>query len=325
MATNTPKLTSFNKPKRKGLTREHRESIAFYGFIAPWIMGFICLSIIPLTFGLLISFSNFDGLDLSGASFIGTSNYVEALTSPTSWSSLRLTFLFTFLSVPIGLITALGLAILLNLNIPGRGFFRTIFYLPTMVPGVATAMVFQTILNTNSGFVNMFISLFKRGTVINWVGDYGIGCLIFMGLWHCGTGMIIFLAGLQGVPEELEEAAMIDGANKWQSFWNVTWPILSPITFFQTMMGFIGALQMWSQASILSQANGGNFWTPLQSMFVYPAYALSQMMSYQRFGYGAALLWVLFVVIMIIALIFQKTSKYWVFYSVEQGKEMKGE
>ncbi len=326
MATNIPKSLQIKNRKsgRFRLNFWQRKVLVFYGFVSPWIVGFILLSVLPMIFAILISFTNFNGFDLSGSTFIGLSNYAEAFQNPDAWKAFGLTFKYALFAIPLGLGVALSLAMILNIKLPGRGIFRTIFYLPTMVPGVATALVFQAILNTNSGFLNLFISFFRRGTVIDWLGDYGIACLVAMGLWGCGTTMVIFLAGLQGVPEELRESAMIDGANKWQIFRNITWPILSPITYFQLMMGIIGALQMYVPAGILGQSGvGTNFWNPMRSIFVYPMYALSQMMSYQRFGYGAALIWILFIIIMILALIIQKTSKYWVFYAVDQegGKE----
>ncbi len=328
MASNNIPASLQLKPKKTsglGLNFWQREILAFYGFVSPWILGFIALSVIPLTFAVIISFTNFNGFNLDSLSFLGLSNYKEALQSPNVYRSFALTAQFALYSIPIGMAVALGLALLLNTKIPLRGIFRTLYYLPTMVPGVATALVFQTILNTNSGFINLFISeVVGRPIVIDWVNNYGIGCMVAMGVWGCGTTMVLFLAGLQGIPEELQEAARIDGANKWQVFRHIIWPLLSPITYYQLMMGIIGSLQMFFQAGILSQASGGNFWNPLQSLMVYPSYALSQMMSYQRFGYGTALIWILFVVLLIVAGIIQKTSKYWVYYAVEQeGKAKK--
>ncbi len=307
-----------------GFSLEKRKTVVFYGFISPWILGFIGLLIIPMFFAIYISLTNFNGFNLQSASIIGLSNYAEALQNPDSWKAMRLTLIYAVISIPFGLLLSLGLAMILNMKIKARGIFRTIFYLPTLVPGVATALVFGTIFNTNSGFLNLLLSFFKQsGVTINWLNDYGIYCAAVMAIWGCGTLMVIFLAGLQGIPEELQEAAVIDGANKWQTFWNVTWPLLSPITYFQFIMSIIGAFQMYVQVGILSQAGGGRFWEPYQSMYVFPSYALSQMMTYQRFGYGAALIWILFIVILLVTLIVQKTSKYWVYYAVDQERGTK--
>jgi multiple sugar transport system permease protein len=214
---------------------------------------------------------------------------------------------------------ALGLAILLNQKIRGRGIYRTAFYLPTMVPIGATALIFKALLDTNNGFVNLFISLFRHGTIINWITDYGIFCLASMAIWSCGAKMVIFLAGLQGIPEEYHEAAMIDWASKWQVFKHVTWPLLTPITYFQCMLAIIEGLQMFIQAAVLNQSRETTtIWNPSHSLFVYPGYALQQMISAQRFGYGLALVWILFIIVLIISILISKTSKYWVYYAVEQ-------
>ncbi len=305
------------KSKRSSFSLGKQKMFVFYGFISPWIVGFIGLLVIPMVFAIYISFTNFNGFDLAGTSVIGISNYVEAFRNPDAWRTMGLTIKYSVMAIPLGLITALGLSLLLNQKIKGRGLFRTFFYIPTLVPGIASALVFGCIFNVNSGFLNLFLNLFKL-PAIDWLNNYGVFCLAIMSIWGCGTMMVIFLAGLQEIPEELQEAAIIDGANKWQTFWNVTWPLLSPITYFQLIMGIIGALQMYVQASMLSQVAYGKFWEPLQSLFVYPSYALSQMMAYQRFGYGAALIWILFIIILLVTLIVQKTSKYWVYYAVDQ-------
>ncbi|MGE5605962.1 MAG: carbohydrate ABC transporter permease [Bacteroidota bacterium] len=296
-----------------------REATAFYGFISLWLLGFVFLQVFPMVATLVASFTNYNGFDLSSTAFIGLSNYREAFQSPDAWYTMRQTFIYTLLSIPLSIVVALGLAILLNKKIPGRGAFRTAFYLPTMIPIGATALVFKSILDGNFGFLNLFISLFRKGTVINWINNYGLYCLVAIAVWGCGTMMIIFLAGLQNIPEELLEAAEIDGANKGQIFLHITWPLLTPITYFQIMLAIINALQMFLPASVMAQAHDPNsFWNPWYSMFVFPGYALQQILSFQRFGYGTALLWILFVIILAIALIVRKTSTSWVHYAVEQ-------
>ncbi|MCL6613587.1 MAG: sugar ABC transporter permease [Firmicutes bacterium] len=308
-------------PRRIGRLKRflHTEGAAFYGFIGLWLLGLIFLQLFPMVSALIISFTNFNGMDLPNTAFIGWSNYLEALKSPDARYSLGLTLIYTALSVPMGLIAALALAMLLNRKIPFRGLYRTAFYLPTMVPLAATALIFKSIYEPNFGFLNLFISIFRPGTAINWLLDYGLYCLVSMSIWTCGTVMVIFLAGLQGIPDDLTEAAQIDGANKWQVFKYVTWPLLSPITYFQLMLGIINALQMWVPANILSSTVDANsFWNPKHSMYVFPSYALNQMMSAQRFGYGVALVWILFVLVLVLTQIVRATSRFWVFYAVEQ-------
>lgn len=308
-------------PKTVGRFRKfmHREGAAFYGFIGLWLVGQVLFNFFPLLSSLLISFTNFNGLDLPNTAFTGWSNYVQAFKDPDAWYSMGLTLRYALLSVPLTLAFALGLAMLLNRKVPGRGLYRTAFYLPTIVPIAATALIFKSILDPNFGFLNLFLSIFRKGTAINFIGDYGLYCLVALSAWGCGTTMVIFLAGLQGIPEELVEAAEIDGANRWRVFRHITWPMLSPITYFQLMLGIIGALQMFVPANVLSTTTDAkSFWNPQHTMYVYPSYALQQMMSSQRFGYGAALIWILFVLIMVLTQIVRKMSRYWVFYAVEQ-------
>lgn len=316
-------LKSVRKQKTPGRLRQllNRPGVAFLGFISLWLSGLILLQLFPLITALVISFTNFSGFDLFNSAFIGWDNYIEAFQNRDSWFTLGQTFLYAVLSIPLSLALALGLALLLNQKIPGKGIYRTAFYLPTMVPIGATALIFKAILDTNTGFVNLFISLFRPGTVMNWITDYGVLCLVVMAVWACGTKMVIFLAGLQGIPEEYLEAAAIDGANKWQTFRHVIWPLLSPITYFQMMLAIIEGLQMFVPAAVLSQTRETTtLWNPIYSLFVFPGYALQQMMANQRFGYGLSLIWILFIIVLIISMVVSKTSKYWVYYTIDQER-----
>jgi multiple sugar transport system permease protein len=324
MTANITVATLKQKPVKRVQKFIHREGTAFYAFISLWLLGFIFLQIFPMASALVISFTNFNGMDLSNTVFIGWTNYGEALMSSEAYYSMGLTLLYAAFSIPLILALALGLALLLNQKITGRGMYRTAFYLPTMVPIGATALIFKAILDCNSGFLNLFISIFRPGNVTNWLTDYGLYCLVALSVWQCGTTMVIFLAGLQGIPEEMHEAASIDGATKWQIFRHVTWPLLSPITYFQLLLNIIGAMQMFVPAAVMSQADAtGQFWNLKHSMSVYPGYALQQMMASQRFGYGTALIWLLFAMVLIIALFIIKTSRYWVYYAVEQERGAK--
>ncbi len=315
----TPAALQKNKPVKNVYKFFQREGTAFYGFISLWLLGFISLQLFPMAAALVISFTNFNGMSFDNTVFIGWSNYLEAFQSADAYYSMGQTLLYAILSIPLTLALALGLAMLLNQKLIGRGAYRTAFYLPTMVPIGATALIFKAILDSNTGFLNLFISLFRPNTVINWLTDYGLYCLVVMGVWSCGTQMVVFLAGLQGIPEEMHEAAAIDGASKLQIFRHVTWPLLTPITYFQVMLAIINAMQMFVPAAVLSQADStSQFWNLKHSMLVFPAHALQQMMSSQRFGYGTALVWLLFIMVLIIALFVSKTSKYWVYYAVDQ-------
>lgn len=321
---NSTRLQSIEKPPlnigKPGLLSRllKSEAAAFYGFISVWLLGIILLLVFPLMIAVVISFTNFNGMDVKASTFIGFSNYFEASRNPEAWYSLRQTVFYSLLAIPLSLLTALSLALILNKKIPGRGFYRTAFYLPTMIPVGAAALIFKSILDSNSGFLNLLISIFRPGTAINWLNDYGLYALVAMSVWGCGTAMVVFLAGLQGIPHELEEAAAIDGAGKWQVFRHVTWPILSPITYFQIVLGIINSLQMFIPASIMSvSTDATTFWTPQHSMYMFPGYAMNQMMVANRVGYGVALIWIMFIITMLITLIVWKSSQYWVHYSVE--------
>ncbi len=311
-------LQNINKPSLLSRLLKS-EGTAFYGFISVWLLGIILLLVFPLILAVMISFTNFNGMDVKGSVFIGFSNYTEAFHNPETWYTMRQTLFYSLLSIPLSLATALGLALVLNKKIPGRGFYRTAFYLPTMIPIGAAALVFKSILDSNSGFLNLIISIFRPGTAINWLNDYGLYTLVAMSVWGCGTAMVVFLAGLQGIPHELEEAAAIDGAGNWQIFCHVIWPTLSPITYFQIVLGIINSLQMFIPASIMSvSTDATTFWTPQHSMYMFPGYAMNQMMVANRAGYGVALIWIMFILTLLITLIVWKSSKYWVHYSVEQ-------
>jgi ABC-type sugar transport systems, permease components len=295
------------------------EGAAFYGFISIWLLGLIFLLIFPVAVAVVISFTNFNGINISGTVFTGFSNYIEAFQSPDAWYTMRQTLLYSVLVIPLSLGAALGLALLLNKKILGKGFFRTAFYLPTIIPIGASALVFKSILDGNSGFLNLLISIFRPGTAINWINEYGLYALVIFGIWGCGTALVVFLAGLQEIPPELEEAAAIDGAGKWQIFKHVTWPLLSPITYFQLMLGVINSLQMFVPANIISQTSDAtSYWTPQHSMYMFPAYAMNQMMAVQRFGYGVSLVWILFLLALAITFIIRKSSHLWVYYAVDQ-------
>jgi multiple sugar transport system permease protein len=301
------------------------EGAAFYGFISFWLLGVVFLLIFPVVVAIVISFTNFNGITISSAVFTGFSNYIEAYQSPDSWYTMSRTLLYSGLSIPLSLGTALGLALLLNKKIPGHGLFRTAFYLPTIIPIGAAALVFKTILDSNSGFLNLMISLFRPGTAINWINDYGLYALVIMAVWGCGTALVVFIAGLQEIPQELEEAATIDGAGSWKIFQHIIWPLLSPITYFQLVLGIINSLQMFVPANIMSTtSDAATFWTPQHTMYMFPGYAMNQMMAAQRFGYGAALIWILFLLALGITLIIRKSSRFWVYYVIEQeGGEKK--
>jgi multiple sugar transport system permease protein len=306
---------------RRGLSRRQRKELAFYLFIAPWIIGFLLLTLTPLILGFAISLTNYDGLNLDTVKYLGFRNYVRAIEDEEVSYALTRTAIFTLSAVPLGLIVSMTLAVLLNQEVRLRGVFRTLLYIPYIIPVVAGTWAWKLMLDVNTGLINAGLSVVQPGLAINWLADYATPTLVAYCTWAAaGGGMIIFMAGLQGIPSELREAAQIDGASSWRSFRSIVLPLLTPVIFFQLILGLIGALQTFVQAVLLAPAGSGvsGFMQilPARPNMVLMAYDYVQIFSSQRFGYGAALLWILFALVLALALIIFVSERYWVHYEV---------
>jgi len=298
--------------------RAWHETVSFYLFVSPWLIGFVALSVFPLILGFATSFTNYDGFNIDNLKFRGLGNYARVLEDDDVLYSMGRTLVFTALNVPLGIILALGLAMLLNQAIPARGVFRTLFYLPHVIPIVAIVWVWRIFVDQNYGLLNAVISLVRPDTGIRWLVDYATYVVVALTLWEgVGGGMVIFLAGLQGVPNELREAATIDGANGWQVFRNITLPLLTPVIFFQLIMSIIGSLQILVAPILLAGASMGS--VPPRANYLYLVHVYVQVFANQRFGYGTALLWLLFAVVVVLSALIFKSSRYWVYYEVDQG------
>ncbi len=306
-------------PARRRWTRYSDRT--FYLFIAPWLLGFVGLTVIPLAYALLVSFTTYDGISPRWH-WIGLENYRELVGDPDTWWSLGRTLLYMAITVPLGLAGGLGLALLLNQRVRAVGLFRTIFYIPAVVPVVSAAIMFQILFDRDTGIVNALLG-WAGGPPLSWLTDpLAFVALIVMVLWALGGGMVLFLAGLQGIPTELREAAAIDGAGPVQTFRSVILPLLTPVILFVVITGVIASLQTVIQPLLLAQTNGG---TPDPSVVprgntLYMVNVYSQIFSYQRLGYGSALLWVLFLVVLVITLVVFRSGRLWVYYEVSQGK-----
>jgi multiple sugar transport system permease protein len=304
-----------------GKTWSRYSGLTFFLFISPWlVLGFIGLTIIPMVYAFGLSLTNFDGM-AARWHFIGFANYNELFNDSDTWWSLGRTMLYMAITVPLSVILGLALAVLLNQKIRGIGFFRTIFYLPAVVPVVAAAVIWKLMFDSDNGLLNAIIEHFGGSQIIWLIDPTAFIALIVMVLWGVGGGMIIFLAGLQGIPGELREAAAVDGANPWQSFLTVTLPLLTPVIFFQVITGAIYSLQTVVQPLLLAVASGTA--TPdsvPRSNYLYMVNVYAQVFENARFGYGAALLWVLFVVVLAVTLLVFRSSAVWVYYEVEPGK-----
>jgi multiple sugar transport system permease protein len=299
--------------------RAQREARAFYFFVSPWLVGFLALSLFPLLLGFATSLTNYDGLNINSLRFMGVRNYVRAIENPDLWIALRNTVLYAAITVPLGLTFGLMLAVLLNVRIRGRALFRMFYYLPSILPLAGAVMAWRLIFSKNSGLVNGILSYFQPGTAINWPNDHFLLLLYLYALWHVGGAMVIFLAGLQGVPEELHEAGRLDGGNRFQIFTRITIPLLTPVIFFQLILGLIGSLQILDVAILLYGRTGlsGAITLPRDKYF-YMVYNYSQVFDFQRYGFGVALSWLFFVFILVLTLVVIVSSRYWVHYEVAQ-------
>jgi multiple sugar transport system permease protein len=293
------------------------------------MLGLVVLTALPLLATLAMSFTNFTGYNLGTLKFVGLTNYATAFTDGDALWSLGRTGIFMLVYVPTSLIISLAMAIILTQKIYAQGVFRTLFYIPSILPIVAVIWIWKMMMDNNFGLVNTILDFIKPGTYIRWMTDYPTQVLIMMMVWSgIGGGVLIFMAALQGVPSELEEAARIDGAGFFNVIRHVKMPLITPVIYYQLILGIIGALQVLIQPMLLSSLSpstggvgsggGGLSSIPVRPNLMYTVYAFEQIMSNQNYGYGSALLWIMFVVILILTLIVVRTSHLWVYYEVEQ-------
>jgi len=299
-------IHTWKRIRRMRLRR--KEAIAGYAFALPSILGLFLFVLGPVIATLLFSFTRYD--IISSPQWVGGQNYNRLFTEDRYFlTCLWNTFFYAALSVPLGTLLSLGLAMLLNQPIRGRSIYRTLFYLPTVVPVVAGSLLWAWLFNEEYGLINVVLGGLGLPAA-PWLTseDWSKPALIIMGFWHVGGGMIIFLAALQGVPRSLYEAARIDGAGFSHSFRHVTLPMISPAMFFMLVMGVIGALQVFAQAYLMT--NGG----PVNSTLFYVLYLYRQAFQDLRMGYASSMAWVLFLVILALTGIQFALSKRWVYY-----------
>ena len=298
---------------QRNLNKRH-ETILGWLMVSPWLIGFICLSALPMFASLIISFTEWDML--SKPEWVGFENYKTLFfEDPLALHSLNITILFTIVSIPLNIVFGLALAMLLNTSIRGLAIFRTIYYLPAILSGVAVALMWRWIFSSEFGLLNALLSMIGiEGPA--WLTDriWVLPSFVIMRLWSVGGGMIIYLAGLQSIPTNLYEAANIDGANWWHRTRFITLPMLSPTIFFQLIVGFIFSMQIFTEAFIMT--NGG----PADASLFYLLYLYRQAFQYFDMGYASALAWVLFVVILVLTIILFKTGKSWVYYELDTKK-----
>jgi len=298
--------------KRRRISGRTREAIECYIFMLPVILGLLLFYLGPMIASLYFSFTDYNML--SAAEWVGLQNYRDLMDDDIFWTSLRVTVMYSAISVPLVLLLALALALLLNQKFTGVTAFRTIYYLPTVMSGVAVATLWKWIFNTDYGVLNLLLDKIGiRGPA--WLTDenWAIWALILTSLWTAGGSMLIFLAGLQSIPNDLYEAAEIDGAGAWNRFRNITIPLLSHVTFFNLVLGIIGALQVFTEGFVLTRG-GPNNSTMLLSIYLY-----RNAFEYLKMGYASALAWVMFLIVLALTLVVFRSAPMWVHYQETQG------
>lgn len=296
-------------------TRKLKSYGAFYAFVSPWLIIFVFLGLLPLFYGLYLSFTNYTGFNFNNLKFIGLDNYRTVFQDSDSMYALGRTLLITVITVPLSVFIGLLLAILLNLKVKGLSWFRTAFYMPSVVPVVSTVLIWK-FLFAGEGLLNEVLTSIHLPKV-SWLGyDYATTALIIMLLWGAGGSLLVNLAGLKGIPADLYEAAEIDGATPVRKFFQVTLPLMSHVIFFNLIMGIITTLQMYIQPILLSGTKLLD--TPIKPNYLYLVHAFQQIFAFQRFGYGLALIWVLFIAILLLTILVFYSSRYWVYYETDQ-------
>ncbi|HEY3109887.1 MAG TPA: sugar ABC transporter permease [Chloroflexota bacterium] len=293
---------------RRWLTQRRREELTAYLFILPWVIGFLIFTAGAMLFSFYISLNETDLLSLS--KFVGLRNYTKALTSDSLFmKSLAVTAWYTVMVVPFGTVVAMAIAMMLNQKLRWVGVWRTIYYMPALVSGVAVALLWGWVLNPDYGIVNQGLKLLGVPGP-RWFGSetWAVPGMVLVAVWGTGTNMVLYLAGLQSIPTEVQEAARIDGAGPWRLFWNVTLPLLTPTVFFNVLTSIIGSFQVFTLALILT-AGGPNNATLTMVLYLY-----REGFQLFNFGYASAVAWLLFAIIMIFTLIVMRSSSTWVHY-----------
>ncbi|TBL80598.1 carbohydrate ABC transporter permease [Paenibacillus thalictri] len=295
---------------------KHKTKYQYVGllYVAPWLVGFLAFQLYPFIVSFIYSFTDFS--ILKAMHFVGFDNYVHMFTADKKFfQSVKVTLVYVFFSVPCKLAFALFIAMLLNMKLKSINFFRTAYYLPSILGGsIAISILWGFLFNT-SGLVNILLSKLHVPPV-NWLGspNVAIYTISLLAVWQFGSSMVLFLAGLKNIPGELYEAARVDGARKGRMFIHITLPLLTPIIFFNLIMQMINAFQEFTSAYVITQ--GG----PLDSTYLYGLMLYENAFKYTKMGYASAQSWFLFVIILIFTIGIFKSSKYWTFY--EDGGDL---
>ncbi len=293
-----------------------REALWGLVFLSPWLIGFLAFTLIPMIATLGFTFSNITLTQEEPLQFVGLKNYEHLVQDSQAWASLGVTTKFGLLSLPISMALPFALALLLNSKyIKAQGFFRTLFYMPYIVPFVAALLAWAGMLNPATGWISEGLRALGVADPPNWLEDprWVYPGLVLIGLWGIGNGMIVNLAGLQGIPSELYDAAKVDGAGWWATLLNVTLPMMSPVIFYTLILGVVEVFQYFLTPLVLNDGTG----RPAGMTLFYNLYLYKTFFTFQNMSYGATLAWVLFIIILVVTGMLFWSAKYWVFYAGE--------
>jgi multiple sugar transport system permease protein len=321
---------AFVRSRTGGSKRARREAVEFFGFLTPWLIGFSVFTFGAVSASLVLSFSRWDVL--TPGRWVGFRNYADLFfRDPRFVKSLVNTLVYTAMAVPLGVAAGLATAMLMNTKVAGIRFYRTLFYLPVVVSGVATAMLWSALFNPSTGLVNRLLTApvlpsFAGGlhwvplvaSPPGWLADpaWAKPSLVVMALWGVGGAMLIYLAGLQGIPGQLYEAAELDGARGWRRFRHITLPLLTPVIFYQLVMGIIGSFQVFTQAFVMTGGSGA----PEDSLLFYVLYLFNNAFQWLKMGYASAMAWILLVIVLLVTLVNFVLAKRWVYYEGGTGR-----
>jgi multiple sugar transport system permease protein len=306
------------RPRRSRLSplarREARWGLLF---IAPWIVGFLAFTLLPMLATLAFTFTNVSLAQEQSLRFVGLQNYRDLLADPQTWGSLGVTLRYAALAVPLVVLTPFAVALLLgSRRLRASALFRVLFFLPYVVPFVAGVLIWNAMLNANDGWMNGFLRLIGITDPPNWIHDptWIYPALVFIALWGIGGGMIVYLAGLKGIPTEYYDAARIDGAGAWQTLRHVTIPLMTPVILYTLILAIVDVLQYFLVPLVLNQGTG----EPGGSTMFLNLYIYKNFFAYQNMSYGATLAWLLFAITLFITAALFVSARRWVYYAGER-------
>ncbi|HYY11661.1 MAG TPA: sugar ABC transporter permease [Kineosporiaceae bacterium] len=314
--TAPPQSPARATPRRRGTGSSRRRADArwFRILTLPWLLGFVLLSLLPLGVGFFISLTNYNGVNPDLARYVGFRNYARAFADPNVLAAAQRTLAFVLMYVPLNFAIALTLALLVNAGPRARGVFRSLFYLPSVVPVVGAAYIWRAMLNRDTGLFNSVLDLVNPDVAPAWLSDYATQSLDSMAIWlGLGFSMVLYIAALQHVPIELEQAARVDGASYLQRLRHVVLPLISPVIFYQVLISLIFALGVTIEPILLGATSPqtGSASIPNDNVLL-TVYVYQQMFANQRFGYASALLWITFAASVLVTLLVFGTRRFWV-------------